>query len=167
MASEPKTTLLLNNWFQTFKLLKYSRHSQIFKLRIYGKGIPCHSSHSPQLFELKKRKKRNKIKSRYLNLSTKWHKYVHMHITNKHPRFSIAFPESVSLTPLAHQLHLQCFPWVRSCLWMLLVWKNIQCIINNLSHSSYNMGHILLSCLYFIPLACEELTPLIVRWLVQ
>ena len=61
MASEPKTTLLLNDWFSllTFKLLKKSR---VFKLRIilYGKGIQRHSNHSPQLFEFEGKKKQQK-----------------------------------------------------------------------------------------------------------
>ncbi len=39
-----------------------TKKSRVFKLRMYGKGIQCHS---PQLFELKE--KSNKIKSRYLN----------------------------------------------------------------------------------------------------
>ncbi len=61
MASEPKTTLLLNDWFSllTFKLLKKSR---VFKLRIilYGKGIQRHSNHSPQLFDERKKKAKKK-----------------------------------------------------------------------------------------------------------
>ncbi len=41
----------------TFKLLK---QSQVVKLRICGKGIQCHSNHSPQLFELKQ-KQQNQV----------------------------------------------------------------------------------------------------------
>ncbi len=63
MVSEPKTKLLLKDSFLnlTLKLLKLG----VFMLRIYGKGIQSHSNHSPQLLELKKKKQQ--IKSRYLN----------------------------------------------------------------------------------------------------
>ncbi len=67
MASEPKTTLLLKLLILTSNT-RATKQSQVFKLRIYGKGIQCHSNHSLQLFELKK-KKSNKIKSRYETFS--------------------------------------------------------------------------------------------------
>ncbi len=47
MASKPKTTLLLNCTSNTQDTEKKSR---VFKLRIYGKGVECHSNHSLQLF---------------------------------------------------------------------------------------------------------------------
>ena len=55
MASEPKTTLLLKDLFEllTFKLLKMSSLNYACMV----KGIQCHSNHSPQLFELKKKSK--------------------------------------------------------------------------------------------------------------
>ncbi len=43
-----------------------SKKSRVFKLHVYGKGYQCHSNHSLQLFELKKKATKNK--SRYLNI---------------------------------------------------------------------------------------------------
>ncbi len=56
MASEPKTTLLLKDLSEllTFKLLK---NVEFLNYACTVKGIQCHSNHSPQLFELKKKSK--------------------------------------------------------------------------------------------------------------
>ncbi len=58
MTSEPKNTLLLNRLVLTSNTQATKKKSRDYKLRIYGKGIQCHSNHSPQLFELEKKKKK-------------------------------------------------------------------------------------------------------------
>ncbi len=51
MASEPKTTLLLTDPNTQVEFLNY----------VYPvKGTQCHSNHSPQLFEMKKKKNEKK-----------------------------------------------------------------------------------------------------------
>ncbi len=60
MASEPKAILLLNYWFTLMLLKKIEILKYVYKV----KGIQSYSNHTPQLFELKK-KKQQKNKSRY------------------------------------------------------------------------------------------------------
>ncbi len=54
-GEKPKTTLVLSNTQAT----KESR--ELFKIMyIYGKVIQCHSNHSPELLELKKKSNKEK-----------------------------------------------------------------------------------------------------------
>ncbi len=52
MASEPNTSvkrLVLTSNIQATKKVEFLNYV------LYGKGIQCHSNHSPQLFELKQK----------------------------------------------------------------------------------------------------------------
>ncbi len=56
MTSEPNTTPLLNVWFLTSNI-QATKKVEFLNYVLYGKGIQCHSNHSPQLFELKQKNK--------------------------------------------------------------------------------------------------------------